>query len=188
MKAEQLMKKIIGAFLLLVLSGQLCASARSEPDFLQRIEAAIQENEPAWIGGRDRLDERRNQGTPAPEMPRGMQYSFGWKRGEQTIRAYIFYGDTRQDATQKLDWSQKVLQINISKPLDGVGEQAYLAVGNGWSWVQVRKGKVFVYLTVYLAAPRQLRGSPAEAKRIGAEAAGIAVRFSKLLVDQIADH
>jgi hypothetical protein len=81
-----------------------------------------------------------------------------------------------------------MLQVNASKPLNGVGEQAYQSIGKGYSWITFRKGRVFVYLIVGLADPRQPSTSLAAEKRIATEVATIAVRFSKMIVDQIGDN
>ena len=148
---------------------------------LSNIEREIRKTEPEWQGGRDNSP----VGIPGPDSPRGTSRHCSWERHQQIVRATVFYGDTKQDAVRTLEQSQQLLQINASRPLEGMGEQAYQYADGGGAWITFRKASVFVYVVVSVIDPRKLERNSPEASRLTAEALEIAKRFAQHIAEQI---
>src|SRR5205809_6493642 len=84
-------------------------------------------------------------GTPDPDRFRGTLHDFEWKRKDRTATLatlQIFYGDSEEDAVRMLEWSQMILSVNESEPLENIGERAYQYAKNGNSWITFPKGKI----------------------------------------------
>jgi hypothetical protein len=174
------MKSLIIIFLLVLLYGSTLVSAQNSQTFLDNITRVIIEKEPDWQGGKINSP----VGTPGPDTPRGSRHDFEWRRKDQTIHLHILYGDSDEDAVKQLEWSQR-LQINESKPLEGIGEQAYQHAKYGCAWITFRKGNVFAQIIVGLIDIRTDDKTSPEMARLTEEALEIAKRFAVRTADQI---
>jgi cytochrome c556 len=117
--------------------------AQSKPEVITNIERAVKEMEPEWHC----VSEYTPSGEPGSETPRGTKYLFSCQRSTMVLTMFIFRGESKQDAEKMLAWSQR-LQVNESKPLDGLGEQAYQLAKERFAWITFRKANVFTQINV----------------------------------------
>ena len=89
----------------------------------------------------------RRKGEPGPDTPRGTKYLFRCQQRTVDVTVFILYGESKRDAEKTLEWSQR-LQVNDSKPLNGIGEQAYQLSKERFAWITFRKANVFTQVTV----------------------------------------
>ena len=131
------------------------ANAQSENEFvIASMEQSLKDKK--FSCKREYVD----QGEPGPDSPRGMKYGFKCRQDSLNIVIFILYGDSQQDAVKTLDRSQKFLSINISKPLEGYGEQAYELDRDHSAWITFRKGRVYAHITVGVPRPAKTDDPP----------------------------
>ena len=174
------MKKVIlsGIALALVLVTFTSGRAQDANDLMRNIEGALKERDPDWVC------KKSPTGEPGPDSPHGTKFNFVCTREEQSVVASIFFGDSKQDAAKMLERSQQMLQVNASKPQEGIGEQAYAYSGHGFAWVTFRKANVFAKVSVSLIDPRKVAGPSPEIDAITNQAREIAKRLAQDLVQQ----
>jgi hypothetical protein len=124
--------------LALLLFTSTLTGAQDKSNLTRNIERILKEKEPDWL-----CKQNVPSGEPGPGPPHGTFYNFTCKHQQQTVSGSIFFGDTKQDAVKMLERSQMMLQVNASKPLEGIGEQAYGYTGRSGAWITFRKGNVF---------------------------------------------
>ena len=125
------------------------------------------------------------QGEPGPETPRGTKYQFRCQQENFAINVFIFYGETRADAEKILANSQRFLQVNVSKEVEGIGEKGYELVQDSNAWITFRKGTVYCQVNVGIRDASGT-GGPVADKPFSPEAIGEAARrFARLVVNQI---
>jgi hypothetical protein len=168
---KTLMVKFIALALLLFTCTLACA--QDESNLRRNIERILKEKEPEWL-----CKQNVPSGEPGPASPHGTFYNFTCKHQQQTVSGSIFFGDSKQDAVKMLERSQLMLQINASKPQDGIGEQAYAYTGHGSAWITFRKGNVFGQLDVGVVDSRTVGGPSLEMDAFTKQAFDIAKKFA----------
>ena len=153
----------------------------NDANLVDSTNRTLKEKEPGWKC--TALLSRSSK--PALESPQGISYEFRCTREEQSILGYVFYGNSKHDAVRTLERSQQFLQINDSRPLKGIGEQAYEYANHGIAWLTFRQDNVFVQLNVGIVDPHKMDDSLPEMKSLTAEALEIAKRFAQYIVRQI---
>jgi len=178
------MRNLIMVCLAVILPGLIANSAQTKEAMLDGIVRAMAEKEPEWQGGKV----HSMPGTPDPDRPQGTVHDFEWKRKDRTAtlaRLHIFYGDSKEDAVRMLDWSQMMLSINESEPLENIGERAYQYAKNGNSWLTFRKGNVFAQVNVSLVDLRTADKAALHMLDLTVEARETAKRFAQHVANQI---
>jgi len=100
------------------------------------------------------------------------------------LTVFIFYGEARRDAEKSLALSQQALQINESKPLEGIGEQAYQLAKERWAWITFRKASVFTQVNVGIRRTSETDG-PSETESISGSAL---IEAARLFAHLVARH
>src|SRR5438045_731639 len=159
--------------LMLLLCPCTLAGSQDETDLIRNIERVIKEKEPDWSCKKSPSGER------GPDSPHGTFYNFECKHEQQTVFWTIFFGDSKEDAVKMLEWSQMMLQINASKPQDGIGEQAYVYAGHGSAWITFRKENIFGQVNVGIIDPRKVADPSPEMDAFTNQALEIARRFAQ---------
>jgi hypothetical protein len=140
------MRKVSGWLTLIALVFCCFGTGRAQgksDEMIANLELAMKAMEPEWRCVREYLP----QGEPGPpESPRGTKYYFRCQHKGMTLFINIFYGETKRDAEKVLDLSQELLQVNESKPLEGIGEQGYQLPEERFAWITFRKASVFVQI------------------------------------------
>ena len=174
------MKKLIlsGIAVALVLVTFTSASVQDANDLMRNIEGALKERDPDW------MCKKSPAGEPGSDSPHGTFYNFVCTREQQSVLASIFFGDSKQDAVKLLERSQQMLQLNASKPQEGIGEQAFAYAGHGFAWVTFRKANVFAQVSVSLIDPRKVAGPSPEIDAFTNQAWEIAKRLAQDLAQQ----
>jgi hypothetical protein len=167
-----------GIALALVILAFTVAHAQDPNDLMRNIEGALKERDPDWVC------KKSPSGEPGPDSPHGTNYNFVCTRDQQSVMATIFLGDSKEDAVKLLELSQWGLQINTSKPQEGIGEQAYAYSGHGFAWVTFRKANVFAQVSVSLIDPRKVPGPSPEIDALTNQAWEIAKRLALNLAQQ----
>ena len=170
--------------LAVILPGLTANSAQTKEAMLDGVVRAIAENEPEWQGGKV----HSMPGTPDPDRFRGTLHDFEWKRKDRTATQatlHIFYGDSEEDAERMLEWSQMILSVNESEPLENIGERAYQYAKNGNSWITFRKGKIFADISVSLVDLRTADKAALHMLDLTVEARETAKRFAQHVANQI---
>src|SRR6266496_334591 len=166
--------------LTLVFHSFVTAQAQSKPEVVANLERAMKEMEPEWHCARVSTP----QGVPGPESPRGTKYHFRCQRKSVDLTVFVLYGETTRDAEKALALSQR-LQINESKPVEGIGEQAYELAKERFGWVTFRKAKVYAQVNVDIRNPPETDG-PSESELVTTNALIEAAKaFARLVVDHI---
>lgn len=150
---------------LAVLAVVLCwvgaTRAQSKSDeVIANIERAMKENEPEWRCS----SVSTPQGEPGPDSPRGTKYQFRCQQKTVALTIFIFYGEARRDAEKALILSQR-LQINESRPVEGIGEQAYELAKERFAWITFRKASVFVQVNAAVQSASETDG-PSETESV----------------------
>lgn len=96
------------------------------------------------------------------------------------LTVFIFYGEARRDAEKSLALSQR-LQINESKPLEGIVEQAYQLAKERFAWITFRRASVFSQVNVGIRRTSETDG-PSKTESISGNALIEAARFFAQLV------
>lgn len=176
------MKKLIlsGIALALFLPPFTSARAQAENDLNGIIERTLKEKNSDW------LCKNGPAGKPGPDSPHGTFYNFVCKREQQSVLASVFLGNSKQDAVKLLEFSQQVLQVNASKPLAGIGEQAYAYAGHGSAWITFRKANVFAQVTVSAIDPRKVPNPSPEIDAFTNQALEIAKHLAQSLAEKTA--
>jgi hypothetical protein len=124
--------------------------AQTKPEVITNVERAVKEMEPEWHC----VGVPTPSGVPGPDSPRGTKYLFRCQQRTVVLTVFILYGESKRDAEKALDRSQR-LQINESKPVDGIGEQAYQLAKERFAWITFRKANVYAQVNVgVLNGPR----------------------------------
>jgi len=76
------------------------------------------------------------------------------------LTIFILYGESKRDAERALALSQQ-LQINESKPVGGIGEQAYELAKEGFAWITFRKASVYAQVNVGIQSTSQTNDAAA---------------------------
>ena len=174
------MKKVIlsGIALALVLVTFTSARAQDANDLMRNIERTLKERNPDWVC------KKRPSGEPGPDSPHGTKFNFECTREGQSVVVSIFFGDSKQDAAKLFERSQQILQVDVSKPQEGIGEQAYAYSGHGFAWVTFRKANVFAKVSVSLIDPRKVASPSPEIDAFTNQAWEIAKRLAQDLAQQ----
>lgn len=159
--------------------GTTRAQGKSE-EIVANIERAIKEMEPEWRCS----NVYTPQGEPGPDSPRGTKYRFRCQRKTVELTIFILYGESKGDAERALTFSQR-LQINESKPVEGIGEQAYLLSKERFAWITLRKANVFAQVNVATRIAAQTDG-PLKTKSVtGNDLIEAARLFAQLVIHHI---
>jgi len=129
-------------------------ATQREPEVIGNIERAVKELDPEWACERKVVP----HGEPGPESPRGTKYEFVCRHQNRTLLIWGLYGDAKSDAEKELESSQR-LQIDESKPLAGLGDQAYELGKESFAWINFRKANVFVHVQAGLNRAQQTEES-----------------------------
>ena len=190
------MRKMSGWLTLIALVFCCFGTGRAQgksDEVIANLEQAMNAMKPEWRCVREYLP----QGEPGPpESPRGTKYYFRCQHKGMALSIFIFYGETKRDAEKMLDLSQELLQVNESKPLEGIGEQGYHLAKERSAWITFRKASVFVQINVHNPNFRDaLRDSPlrtgptpdpSETQSVSANTLIDAAKvFARLVADQI---
>ena len=166
-------------FLCFALALSICLQpavpAQNSTEFLKKLERYIGDKEPDWKMER----QRRDEGIPGPNMPHGVRRHYHLTSGGRTVWVYIFFGATRQGAVRELEQSQRMLSINASRPVKGLGEEAYQYAKHGGSWLTFRKSNVMAKVSIYLVDWRTVDIHTANLEAETREALEIARKFAK---------
>ena len=147
------------------------------------IEQAMKEMEPTWRC----LSVPTPQGEPGPDSRGGTKYLFKCQQRTVVVTVFILYGESKRDAEKTLDRSQR-LQVNESKPVDGIGEQAYQLSKENFAWITFRKANVFTQVSVGVLNETKT-DSTSEIDLVTADTLFDAARFFACLVaEYIANH
>jgi len=188
------MRKMSGWLTLIALVFCCFGTGRAQgksDEVVDKLEQVMKVMEPEWRCVR----EDTPQGEPGPESPRGTKYIFRCQHRAMALSIFIFYGETKKDAEKMLALSQN-LQVNESKPLEGIGEQGYQLAKERFAWTTFRKASVFVQINVHNPNFRDaLRDSPlrtgptpdpSETQSVSANTLIDAAKvFARLVADQI---
>jgi hypothetical protein len=151
------------------------AGPQDKTELQHSIERILKENEPGWL-----CKKNMPEGDPGTSSP-GVSYTFDCRYKEQQanqVTGSIVVLNSKQDAITMLDRSQMMLQVNASKPQDGIGEQAYAYAGHGSAWVTFRKGNVFGQINVGIIDPRTVADPSPEMDVFTKEAFEVARKFA----------
>ena len=96
----------------------------------------------------------------------------------------MLYGESKRDAERALALSQR-LQINESKPVEGIGEQAYELAKERFAWITFRKANVYAQVNVATRSASQSDGPLATKSVIGNDLIEAARLFAELVVQHI---
>jgi hypothetical protein len=77
------------------------------------------------------------------------------------------------------------LQINESRPVDGIGEQAYQLARKRLAWITFRKANVFTQIVIGVQISSQNDASPEMETATGNELIESARLFANLVADHI---
>jgi len=135
--------------------GTTRAQSKSD-EVIANIEQALKEMEPEWRSSSVSIP----QGEPGPNSPRGTKYLFRCQRKTMQLTIFILYGESKRDAERALALSQQ-LQINESKPVGGIGEQAYELAKEGFAWITFRKASVYAQVNVGIQSTSQTNDAAA---------------------------
>lgn len=173
------MKKLVLtlASLFLLAEGFSPVEAQSTNEAISKFERTLDEKESQW-----QCQKGRDPGEPGENSPRGTRYSFTCRREQQTILGSILFGDSKGEAVKMLEFSQQMLAINASKPVAGIGEQAYEYAGRGSAWITFRDGKIFGQVNVSIVDARKVLDHSPEMHPFTKEALEIAKRFVQHIV------
>jgi hypothetical protein len=155
------------------------ASAQSKPEVMIKIEQAMKDLESEWHC----ISVATPQGEPGPESPRGTQYLFRCQQKTMRLSIFILYGESKHDAEKALTLSQR-LQINESRPVDGIGEQAYQLARERLAWITFRKANVFTQIVIGVQLSSQYDASPEMETVTGNEL----IESVRLFANLVADH
>ena len=174
------MNKLIlsGIAVALVLVTFTSARAQDANDLMRNIEGALKERDSDWVC------KKGPTGEPGPDSPQGTRYNFACTREQQSVLAFVFFGNSKQDAVKILERSQQVLQVNASKPLAGIGEQAYAYAGHGSAWITFRKANLFVQVIASAIDPRKVPNPSPEIDAFTNQALEIAKHLAQSLAEQ----
>jgi hypothetical protein len=179
----QLMRELTRCLTILILVFHSFGTARaqSEPnEVIAKLERAMKAMEPAWRC----VSVAIPQGEPGPDSPRGTKYQFRCHRRSVTIAIFILYGESKQDAEKALTFSQR-LQVNDSRPVEGIGEQAYELARDSFAWITFRNGNVYGQVNVGITNARETDDT-SENQSITANALVDAAKlFARLVVEHI---
>ena len=151
------------------------AGTQDKTELQQSIERILKEKEPGWLCKKSMPEGDPGSGSPV------VSYNFDCRYKEQQanqVTGSIVVLNSKQDAITMLDRSQMMLQVNASKPQDGIGEQAYAYAGHGGAWLTFRKGNVFCQLNVGIIDPRTVADSSPEMDAFTTQAFDIAKKFA----------
>ena len=151
------------------------AGAQDKAEFQQSIERILKEKEPGWL-----CKKSIPEGEPGPDSPR-VYYNFQCKNlGQEAnqVNGSIYVLKSKQEAITMLDRSQMMLQINASKPQDGLGDQAYAYARHGNAWITFRKGNVFGQVDVSIIDPHTAADPSSAMDALTNQAFDIARKFA----------
>jgi hypothetical protein len=110
------------------------------------------------------------------------------------VSIFMLYGETKRDAEKALALSQN-LQVNESKPVEGIGEQGYQLAKERFAWITFRKASVFVQINAGIKNFRDaVRDSPLRAgpthdpSETQSISANNLIDAAKLFARLVADH
>jgi len=157
------------------------ARAQSKSDeVVANIERAMKEMEPEWRCS----NVSTPQGEPGPDSPRGTKYQFRCQGKTVELAIFMLYGESKRDAEKALEFSQR-LQVNESKPVEGIGEQAYETAKEHFAWITFRKANVFVQVNVGARSDSQSDGPSGTKSVTGNDLIEAARLFVQLVVHHI---
>jgi len=139
--------------------GATKAQSRSD-EVVANIKQAMKEMEPEWHC----LTVNTPQGEPGPDSPRGTKYQFSCQQKKVALTIFMFFGEWNQDAEKALALSQR-LQINESRRVEGIGEQAYELAKERFAWITFHKASVVVQVNAAAHASETDGPSETEAVR-----------------------
>ena len=169
---------------LAVLAVVLCCvgatRAQSKSDeVIVKLERKMQTTEPEWHC----VSTSIAQGEPGPDSPRGTKYQFRCQQKTVALTIFIFYGEARRDAEKALVLSQR-LQINESRPAEGIGEQAYELAKERFAWITFRKASVFVQVNAAAQSASETDG-PSETEPVRGSSL---IEAARLFAQLVARH
>ena len=158
--------------------------AQDKKQLQQNVERTFKTHEPDWL-----CEKSTPEGESTAESPK-VFYNFQCKyKGQQLnqVSGSVYVLSSKQDAVKMLDRSQMMLQVNKSKPLYEIGEQAYWYAGHGSAWITFRNGTVFGQVSVGVVDSRTVADPSPEMDAFTNEAFEIAKRFAFYLTQSSAD-
>ncbi len=71
---------------------------------------------------------------------------YSWKSGREGASILIFYGNSKEEAKERMDHTSRRLSIGPGKPRDDLGDEAYFWKNehSGSMSIRFRKGKVYI--------------------------------------------
>jgi hypothetical protein len=152
----------------------ISAGAQDKETLQRKIECVLKDKEPDWM-----CKKSLPEGDAGPLR---VYYNFLCSREGQQVNGSVYLLSSQQDAVDMLDRSQMMLQINKSKPQDGIGEQAYGFAGNGAAWITFRNANVFGQVDVSAIPVPAVAAQSPEMDASTRLAFDIAKRFAQHLV------
>jgi len=113
------------------------AGAQDRESLERKIERLLRDKEPDWLCEKSLPEGESGAGSPR------VYFNFVCRCREQQLNGSVYVLSSQQDAVDMLDRSQMMLQINKSKPLAGIGEQAFGYAEDGAAWITFRNANTF---------------------------------------------
>jgi hypothetical protein len=158
--------------------------AQDKEQLQQNVERTFKTHEPDGL-----CKKSTPEGDPTTQSPK-VFYNFQCKyKGQQLnqVSGSVYVLPSKQDAVKMLDRSQMMLQVNKSKPLYAIGEQAYSYAGHGSAWITFRSGTVFGQVNVGVVDSRIVADPSPEMGAFTNDAFEIAKRFAFYLAQSAAE-
>ena len=149
--------------------------AQDKEKLQQNVERTFKTHEPDWV-----CKKSTPEGDPTTQSP-NVFFNFQCKyKGQQLnqVSGSVYILPSKEEAVKMLDRSQMMLQVNKSKPLYAIGEQAYWYAGHGAAWITFRSGTVFGQVNVGVVDPRTVADPSPEMDAFTNDALEIAKRFA----------
>jgi hypothetical protein len=151
------------------------AQADAAADAVAEIDRVLAKREAKW----QCAPLAKTATATAPRAPRGTYYQLRCRRRELIVVALIFFAESEQDATRRLERSLTDPQVfqGAPMPLAGLGEQAYEQRRSGAASVAFRRGPLFAQINVGVA-PSENPAPRDKLEKATSEAAKTARRFA----------
>jgi len=177
-------RAVAAALLLALLLALLATSGLSAPAPSQTDAAASAASEVDRLLARKEAKWQcarltKTAAVAAPRAPRGTYYQLQCRRREMIVVGLVFFAESEQDATRRLERSLADPQIFQGRPapLAGLGDQAYQQQRPGAASIAFRRGPVFAQVSVGVV-PTEKGTPPARLEKATPEAAKTARRFA----------
>jgi hypothetical protein len=120
----------------LVLGASFLVPAQGDSSLPKRIEHAINEKEPGWQLKANRVRKTSEENSSLHE----------WQFGKGRVTVSIINAPTAEAAAENLQTSVRSIAIGQPKAQSGIGDEAYVWVGDakGWGAVHFRQGNAVV--------------------------------------------